>query len=67
MQKGIDFEMLAESFELSGANIKSVLYSAAYIAGAENQKVGPSHIARALKYEYDLPFRPKVDFPWQIA
>ena len=53
MVEGIDFEMLAENLELSGSNIKSILYSAAYIAGAEEKKVGPSHIARALKYEYD--------------
>ncbi len=47
-----DFRFLAERFKLSGSNIKAVLYSAAYMAGAEGKPLGIAHIAKALKLEY---------------
>ena len=47
-----DFRFLAERFKLSGSNIKAVLYSAAYMAGAEGRPLGTAHIAKALKLEY---------------
>lgn len=48
----IPFRFLAEKFELSGANIKAILYGAAYMAGAEGKPVGTRHIIRCLEYEY---------------
>lgn len=48
----IDYHFLAKQFKLSGSNIKAILYSAAYMAGAEGRKLGMAHIARALQYEY---------------
>ena len=52
MDDDIDFEFLAERFELSGSNIKSILLSAAYMAGGEEEPVGAKHIIRAMKYEF---------------
>ena len=47
-----DFRFLAERFKLSGSNIKAILFSAAYMAGAEGKPLGIAHIAKALKLEY---------------
>ena len=52
-EKDIDYEFLAESFELTGSNIKAILLSAAYMAGAEDKKLSMSYIVRAMKYEFD--------------
>ena len=49
---GIDFKFLADKFELSGSNIKAILYNAAYMAGAEQVPVGMKHIVRAMEYEF---------------
>ncbi|MBO6114503.1 MAG: AAA family ATPase [Lachnospiraceae bacterium] len=51
--KDIDYEFLAENFELTGSNIKAILLSAAYMAGAEDKKLSMSYIVRAMKYEFD--------------
>ena len=53
MAKNIDFKFLADSFELSGSNIKAILYSAAYMAGAEGTELAPKHIVKAMKYEFE--------------
>lgn len=53
MEKNIDFRFLAEKFELSGSNIKAILYSASYMAGAEGTELGPKHIVKAMKFEFD--------------
>ncbi|MBO6137582.1 MAG: ATP-binding protein [Lachnospiraceae bacterium] len=52
VDKEIDFNFLAEKFELSGSNIKAILYSAAYMAGAEGASIGPKHIAKAMQMEF---------------
>ena len=52
LEEGLPFRFLARQFELSGANIKAILYSAAYMAGAEGKPVGMGHIVRAMEYEY---------------
>lgn len=53
MQGDIDFRFLADKFELSGSNIKAILFNAAYMAGAENKAIGMEHIVRAMEYEYN--------------
>ncbi len=53
IDKDIDYEFLAENFELTGSNIKAILLSAAYMAGAEDKKLSMSYIVRAMKYEFD--------------
>ena len=51
IEEGIDFKFLADNFELSGSNIKAILFNAAYIAGAEGKAIGPEHIVRAMHLE----------------
>ena len=53
MDKNIDFKFLADKFELSGSNIKAILFNAAYMAGAENKPVGMKHIVRAMEFEFN--------------
>ena len=53
LENGIDFAFLAKNFELSGSNIKSILYSAAYLAGAEEKALGPRHIVTAMRCEFE--------------
>ena len=53
IDKDIDFRFLANKFELSGSNIKAILYSASYMAGAEGATLGARHIVKAMKYEFD--------------
>ena len=48
----IDFKLFAREFDLSGSNIKAILFSAAYMAAAEGRSIGASHIVRAMQYEY---------------
>ena len=52
LDEDIPFHFLAKNFELSGANIKAILFSAAYMAGAEGKRIGMPHIVRAMEYEY---------------
>ncbi len=52
-EKSIDYEFLAKNFELTGSNIKAILLSAAYMAGAEDGMLSMAHIVRAMKYEFD--------------
>ena len=49
----IDFGFFAEKFDLSGSSIKSVLYSAMYMAAAENRPLGNGDIVRSIRYEYE--------------
>ena len=52
LDEDIPFHFLAKNFELSGANIKAILFSAAYMAGADGKRIGMPHIVRAMEYEY---------------
>lgn len=49
----LDFRFFAEQFELTGSNIKAILYNAAFMAAAENRGICNEHIARAVKYELE--------------
>ena len=49
----VDFGFFAEKFDLSGSSIKSVLYSAMYMAAAENRPLGNGDIVRSIRYEYE--------------
>ncbi|MBR4514103.1 MAG: ATP-binding protein [Lachnospiraceae bacterium] len=53
VEKNIDFAFFAKQFELTGSNIKAILLSAAYMAGAEGGKLSVQHIVKAMKYEFD--------------
>ncbi len=47
----LDFSVFSERLELSGANIKSIMYAAAYMAAAQNKSVDAECVVRAAKYE----------------
>ncbi len=49
----VDFEFLAESFELSGSNIKSILQTAAYMAGAKDRAITMADVVISLRYELE--------------
>ena len=49
----IDFKFLADKFDLSGSNIKAILFNAAYMAGAEKSEIEMRHIVRAMEYEFN--------------
>lgn len=53
LDKDVNLKYYADNFELSGSEIKEVLYSAAFIAAADNQKLGHRHILQALKYQQE--------------
>ncbi len=48
----IDYDFLAERFELSGSNIKNIALGAAFLAAAEPSAVGMRHIVQAVAGEY---------------
>lgn len=54
MDRDVDFPFLAERFtELTGSNIKSILLTAAYFAGAEKRSVAMKDIILATRYEFE--------------
>jgi hypothetical protein len=48
----VDHDFLAESFELSGGNIRNVVVSAAYLAAADGGPVEMHHLIRGTEIEY---------------
>ena len=49
----LDLEFFADTFELSGSEIKEVLYSAAFIAASSGEPLGNRHLVRAVKYQQE--------------
>ena len=59
----LDIGYFAERFELSGSNIKAILYNAAYMAAVQMQadnrqpesmiEIQPVHLVKAIQMEYD--------------
>lgn len=47
-EPGLDFAPLAATYELSGGEIRNCVLAAAYLAAAEGQPVGNSHLERGL-------------------
>lgn len=52
IDESTDFHFLARQFELSGSNIKAILYSSAFMAGTQNEPLSMKYIALAMQYEY---------------
>ena len=48
----LDLRPLARRFEISGAEIRNVVLAAAFLAAADNQVIGLSHLKRALRREF---------------
>ena len=53
VSKSVNFKFLAERFELSGSNIKAILYNAVYMAAAKQETLSMEHIVRSMKYEFE--------------
>ncbi len=51
LDKNIDFDYLANQFEISGGNIKNVAVTAAFLAAKTGKKLKMDHILKAIKYE----------------
>ena len=52
IEEELDYEFLAQSFELSGSNIKNVALHAAFLAAAENCRVGMRQIVAGVRNEF---------------
>ncbi len=48
----IDFDFLARQFKLSGGNIKNIALHAAFLAAADDKRIGMAQIIRATKREF---------------
>lgn len=51
--KNLDLKYFADSFELSGSEIKEILYSAAFIAAADSKVLSNRHISQAIRYQQE--------------
>lgn len=51
--KGLDLEFFANEFELSGSEIKEVLYSAAAMAAGDSGILSNKHMVRAIRYQQE--------------
>ena len=49
----LNLKYFADTFDLSGSEIKEVLYSAAFIAAMEGKSLGNRHISEAVKYQQE--------------
>ena len=51
--KDLNLKYFADTFDLSGSEIKEVLYSAAFIAAREEADLGNRHISEAIRYQQE--------------
>ena len=49
LSKDIDFEFFARNFDLSGSEIKAVLYNAMYMAAVEDRPLGNGDLVRSIR------------------
>ena len=48
----LDLEFLAENFEITGANIRNIALSAAFLAADDDGIIEMVHVIRAMRREY---------------
>ncbi|WP_432666850.1 AAA family ATPase [Wukongibacter baidiensis] len=51
IENDMDFEFLADTFEVAGGNIKNIIEYSAFLAAQEKEKITMRHILFAAKYE----------------
>jgi hypothetical protein len=56
----VDFASLAETFELSGGDIRNASLAAAYLAAAANEPIGMKHLLRAIERELEKAGRTPI-------
>ena len=49
--KDVDFDFLAQKFEIAGGNIKNIMLNATFFAASEGKALSMKHIIRAVAYE----------------
>ena len=52
LEDGIDLDFFAETFELSGSQIKEILWNAAYIAVSDQKPLGNERLKEATMWNY---------------
>jgi AAA+ superfamily predicted ATPase len=52
LEPGLDLDRLAREFRLSGANIRNVAMHAAFLAAAEDSRIGMGHLLHAIRREH---------------
>jgi ATP-dependent 26S proteasome regulatory subunit len=52
VEGSIDYDLLAERFELSGGYIRNIVLRAAYLAASDGTSLTQAHLLRAAEYEY---------------
>ncbi|MEB3310419.1 MAG: ATP-binding protein [Snowella sp.] len=57
----INWQALAEQFEITGGNIRNIALSAAFWAAEAGEKLTSSHLKRAIRREYQKMGRPLMD------
>jgi ATP-dependent 26S proteasome regulatory subunit len=50
---GIDYDLLAGQFRVTGGSIKNIVLSAAFLAATERAPIGTGHLIHATRREYD--------------
>ncbi|MEP7305164.1 MAG: AAA family ATPase [Acidobacteriota bacterium] len=48
----VDFDFLAQRFNLAGGHIKNIVLTSAFLAAADAREIGMEHVIRATKREY---------------
>ena len=50
---GIDYEFLAEKYQIAGGNIKNIVLNAAFLAAEDGRKIKMEHILHGTRREYE--------------
>jgi SpoVK/Ycf46/Vps4 family AAA+-type ATPase len=64
LDPGLDLDLLAARFELSGGSIRNVAVEAAFAAAAAGRPIGPDQVRSALRHEHRKLGRVTGDLAW---
>ena len=54
----LELEYFARQFKISGGSIRKIVLNAAFLAAEEGKPIGPSHLLRATRREYERMGKP---------
>jgi len=60
----LDFEFMADEYEITGGNIKNIAVGAAFLAASEKSKIKSDHLFRATRREYQKMGKVIIDGGW---
>jgi hypothetical protein len=49
----LDYEWLAQQFQITGGNIKNIVLNAAFFAAADGGVIGMAHVLRGARREFE--------------